>query len=95
MNTSQAVEGLDRCIRVRYPAIVILSPEEKRVWGANRALWLVRPKGDEEPLLPLPDGSFRLGEEPSPERVRFEQFIQGKALSAILSGTPYYRFFTP
>ena len=37
MNTSQAVEGLDRCIRVRYPAIVILSPEEKRVWGANRA----------------------------------------------------------
>ncbi len=66
-----------------------------RILLRKGALWLVYPEGDEEPLLPLPDGSFRLGEEPSPERVRFEQFIQGKALCAILSGTPYYRFFTP
>ncbi len=36
---------------------------------------------DEEPLLPLPDGSFRRGEEPSTERVQFDQFIQEKAHS--------------
>lgn len=65
-----------------------------RILLRKGALWLVRPEGDEEPLLPLPDGSFRPGEEPSPERVRFDQYIQGKAHCAILSGTPYYRFFT-
>lgn len=65
-----------------------------RILLRKGALWLVRPEGDEEPLLPLPDGSFRPGEEPSPERVRFDQFVQGKAHCAILSGTPYYRFFT-
>jgi hypothetical protein len=43
-----------------------------RILLRKGARWLVRPNGDEEPLLPLPDGSFRLGEEPSPEHVRFE-----------------------
>ncbi len=65
-----------------------------RILLRKGALWLVHPEGEEEALLPLPDGSFHLGEDPSPERVRFDQFIQGKAHCAILSETPYYRFFT-
>jgi hypothetical protein len=58
-------------------------------------LWLVHPEGDEEPLISLPDGTFCVGEAPSPERIRFSQFIKGRAHCAVLSGSPYYRFFTP
>jgi len=59
------------------------------------ALWLVCPKGDEEPLLPLPDGPFRLGEGPSLERVRIEQFIQGKALSAVTKRERFSWYTSP
>jgi D-alanyl-D-alanine carboxypeptidase len=47
---------------------------------------------DEQPLVPLPDGSFRAGEDPgNPEGLRFDTVVDGRALRAWLSGWPYYR----
>jgi hypothetical protein len=59
--------------------------------------WLIllaAPDGfdDEQPLVPLPDGSFRAGEDPgNPEGLRFDTVVDGRALRAWLSGWPYYR----
>jgi CubicO group peptidase (beta-lactamase class C family) len=49
--------------------------------------------GPFDPLTPLEDGSFRVGaEEWSPERVRFDAIVDGKALRADLAGCgEYYR----
>jgi D-alanyl-D-alanine carboxypeptidase len=50
----------------------------------------------EQALTPLDDGSFRVGEaEYSPERLRFDCFVDGQALRANLSGGDYYRVETP
>jgi hypothetical protein len=44
----------------------------------------------------LADGTFQIGEDKlSPERLRFDTIIDGQALRALLSGSEYYRFFTP
>jgi CubicO group peptidase (beta-lactamase class C family) len=51
----------------------------------------VYPWGQEEPLTPLGDDAFRIGEEWSPERLRFDAFVDAKALRANLSGESYYR----
>jgi D-alanyl-D-alanine carboxypeptidase len=59
--------------------------------------WLIFPAApdgfdDEQPLTPLPDGSFRAGEDPgNPETLRFDTVVDGWALRAWLSGWPYYR----
>ena len=46
----------------------------------------------EQRLEPLPDGSFRVGEDPgNPEGLRFDTVAEGRALRAHLSGWPYYR----
>jgi D-alanyl-D-alanine carboxypeptidase len=46
----------------------------------------------EQPLVPSPDQSFRVGEDPkNPETVRFDTVVDGRALRAWLSGWPYYR----
>jgi hypothetical protein len=66
-----------------------------RVVLRKGALWLVWPAGDEEPLTPLDKDLFRIGDETSPERLRFSQMVNGKALCASYSGSDYYRFFTP
>ncbi len=66
-----------------------------RVVLRKGALWLVRPAGSEEPLTPLGEGVFRIGDEISPERLRFSQLVKGQALCASYSGSDYYRFFTP
>jgi D-alanyl-D-alanine carboxypeptidase len=67
-----------------------------RVVVRRGALWFVWPWGDEDSLLPLGGNLFRLGAAPySPERVRFDQVVDGHALCATLSGCAYYRFFTP
>jgi CubicO group peptidase (beta-lactamase class C family) len=51
---------------------------------------------DEEVLTLLPDGSFRIGNpEHSPEYVRFDAVVEGKALRANRSGCEFARFFTP
>ena len=57
-------------------------------------LLLVWPSGEEETLTPLGDGTFRIGDEHSPERLRFDQFVGEVALRANRSGCDYYRFFT-
>jgi CubicO group peptidase (beta-lactamase class C family) len=59
--------------------------------------WLVfsaAPDGfaDEQPLVPSPDGSFRVGLDPgNPESLRFDTVLGGRTLRALLSGWPYYR----
>lgn len=53
-------------------------------------LWL---GGD--PLVPLGPGLFRLGEEEhAPNRIRFEDIANGRALRAVVSGTEYRRIET-
>ena len=48
--------------------------------------------GDDKPLTRLGEVEFRVGEEEwSPERLRFDAFVDGKALRANLSGETYYR----
>jgi len=48
------------------------------------------------PLTPIAEAAFRVGADAwSPERLRFDTVIDGRAQRAILSGTPYYRAFRP
>lgn len=47
------------------------------------------------PLTELPDGSFRYGEEWSPERLSFDTEIDGRPQRAVMSGCPLYRRFSP
>lgn len=55
-------------------------------------LIVVFPWGLEWPLVPLPDGAFRLGSEYWwPERLRFDAIADGAALRADFSGEAYYR----
>jgi D-alanyl-D-alanine carboxypeptidase len=59
-------------------------------------LILIQAWGEEQPLVPLGEGHFRVGEEiHSPERLRFDTIVNGKALRANYSGCEYYWFFTP
>ncbi len=72
-------------------------------WGTNfrvvlrkEAMVLVEPSGGEESLVPIGEGTFRIGDDPaSPERLRFDTVVNGEALRANRSGCDYYRFFTP
>jgi D-alanyl-D-alanine carboxypeptidase len=49
-----------------------------------------------EPLTPLSEGNFRVGHAGhSPERLSFDDFMEGKPLRANLSGQDYYRAATP
>lgn len=59
------------------------------------ALWYVSPGGNEEPMTPLPNGEFRVGETDSAERISFGNVVDGKALTATYSGMVYYRYFVP
>jgi CubicO group peptidase (beta-lactamase class C family) len=68
-----------------------------RVMLRGDRAWLTFPAApdgfeDEQPLVALPDGSFRVGEEEDlPERLAFDTVVDGRALRAWLSGFPYYR----
>lgn len=67
-----------------------------RVVLRKGALALVDPSGREEPLVPLGSGVFRIGEDDrSPERIRFNTILNGRAVHANLSCADYYRTFTP
>jgi hypothetical protein len=56
------------------------------------ALTLIYASGDEELLVPLDGAVFRLGEDiRSPERIRFDTIVDGRALQANLSCGEYYR----
>jgi CubicO group peptidase (beta-lactamase class C family) len=51
---------------------------------------------DGTPLVPLADGSFRIGEERwNPERLRFDTLVEGHAQRATWSGVALYRVTTP
>ena len=67
-----------------------------RVVLRKGTLLLVYPSGGHEPLAPLRDGLFRIGEDlRSPETIRFDAVASGRALRAVCSGCPYYRTYTP
>ncbi|MGZ8600334.1 MAG: serine hydrolase domain-containing protein [Actinomycetota bacterium] len=51
--------------------------------------------GGERRLEPLEDGTFRFGEPWSPNRVRFDQVVDGVALRAVFDGAPFFRTFAP
>jgi hypothetical protein len=52
--------------------------------------------GEDESLHQLETGLFRIGDDPrSPEFIRFDVVVHGKAMQAILSGGVYSRTFTP
>ncbi len=56
---------------------------------------LAIPGEDEMPLVPMDDGAFREDDERSPERLRFDAIVDGRALRANLSGCDYYRVPAP
>ena len=56
-------------------------------------LWLVSAGGDENVLAPRDAERFRVGE--TPEWVRLDTIVDGKALRMNYSGTDYHRDFTP
>ena len=67
-----------------------------RVILRKGVLTLVFPWGAVEPLEPLGEGLFHIGEDScSPETLRFSAVVEGNALRADYSGCPYYRTFTP
>jgi CubicO group peptidase (beta-lactamase class C family) len=67
-----------------------------RVVLRRGGLWLLQPRGGQQPLAPLRGGAFRVGADPrSAERLRFDRIVDGRALRATLSGVEYYRTFTP
>ena len=67
-----------------------------RIIVRGHVAWLVLPTSDgfedEQPLAALPDGSFRVGEDPAgPEDLRFDAWVNGQPLRARLSGVDYFR----
>ena len=59
-------------------------------------LIVVYPPGQHDRLVPIGDGSFRVGEAPRcPETISFDALASGRALRATYSGCPYYRTYTP
>ncbi len=66
-----------------------------RVFFRKGKLWMEMPDGAERLLVPLEPGLFRIGEERSPEVVRFDEIVGGSAQRANFSGVEFYRFFTP
>ncbi|HXF71269.1 MAG TPA: serine hydrolase domain-containing protein [Actinomycetota bacterium] len=66
------------------PAFSVVLREGRLVMIAP---WL---EGDEE-LAPLGDGRFRVGPPWSPDRIRFEDVLGGKARRAVFDGAPWFR----
>ncbi len=63
-----------------------------RVEQRERGLTAQMAWGDDKPLTRLGEAEFRVGEEDwSPERLRFDAVVDGRALRANLSGEMYYR----
>ncbi|MFZ5616437.1 MAG: serine hydrolase domain-containing protein [Pseudomonadota bacterium] len=60
------------------------------VYARDGKLWI----GNAEPLTQTKDGDWRLGDEPSPERLQFDGFINGRPHRLLYSGTPYIRRFS-
>ena len=62
-----------------------------RIFERRGALLLEWRSGYESPLIDLGDGSFKVGDSPSPDRISFDAIADGQALRAVLSGQAYYR----
>jgi CubicO group peptidase (beta-lactamase class C family) len=67
-----------------------------RVLVRKGVLRIIDPSGLDEPLVPLPGGDFRIGEDPRcPESVRFDSLLNGRAHMAFISGGAATRVSTP
>lgn len=60
------------------------------VYARDGALWV----GNAEKLTPLGDDEWRLGDETSPERIRFGGVVNGRPQILFFSGVPYVRRFS-
>lgn len=60
------------------------------VYARDGALWI----GNAEKLTLIGKGEWRLGDETSPERFRFDVHINGRPHVLYFSGTPYVRRFS-
>jgi CubicO group peptidase (beta-lactamase class C family) len=59
------------------------------------SLTVVYPSGEEDALVPIEDGIFRVGENPlSPERIRFDVILNNQSHRANISCGEYYRSFS-
>jgi hypothetical protein len=62
------------------------------VFARAGALWLLwPPEGIETPLLDLGEGTFAVGEEWRPQRLRFEDVVEGRPSIAWYNGGRWYR----
>jgi D-alanyl-D-alanine carboxypeptidase len=66
-----------------------------RVFIRKEKLWIAMSDGSERLLVPSEGDRFRMGEERTPERFRFDTLVKGSAQRAVWSGVEFYRFFTP
>jgi len=73
-----------------WAPILQITERDGRLWASlvlSSSDW-----GDEErALLRLADGRYRPDEEGSPDRLRFEAFVNGKAVRAVLDGAAFTR----
>ncbi len=60
------------------------------VYARDAKLWI----GNAELLTPLKNGEWRIGDETSPERVKFDGFVNGRPHVLLFSGVPYARRFS-
>jgi D-alanyl-D-alanine carboxypeptidase len=65
-----------------------------RVLLRKGTLVFIYPSGDVEPLRPAGTGLFYVGDDLSPETLKFDAICEGKALKAVYSGCPYFRTFS-
>jgi hypothetical protein len=82
-----AYPGRYRAHNPWLPTFLVAAEDGALVLGTD---WL---DGSERlPLTPLGADGFRVGaREWSPERLRFDTVVDGRAQRVVLSGTPYYR----
>ena len=63
-----------------------------RVFVRAGRLWLATPS-DEAPLTRLDESEWRVGEEHSPDRVRFDTVVGDRVQHAVYNAVPYARSF--
>ena len=88
---------VERCryrLRLQLTALALDTKQSQSaaVKFRRAGLVLVYPDGDQAPLTSLPDGGFRIGDDPvSPERVEFTTLVEGRPMRAVVSGWPFDR----
>lgn len=90
-------DGWDRLVG-RYRSwnpwcpVLDVAAREGRLWLSMPDDMLDWGEGERE-LVPLPDGRYRVGDERSPDRLRFDAVVGGRAHLVRLDGAPYARAF--